>query len=425
MPALRVDPEQRFTCSQCGRCCRRPWEIVVTPAEAESYRKRQAQAWYRELAEGAEGTERDPFEPIPGTRGFHRIRKRDDGACGFLSPQNRCRLHEELGGARKPLTCRMFPYHFHPVDDSIVVTTSFCCPTTIANQGATPSEQRNAIDSLRAEWFAVYPEPPKPTDYVAGRAIDAAALRTLREVLRTMLDRTDAEGKRRLRGNVLRMAATLEDLSRHRVVRLKDQAFAEYLGLTGRHAATTEKPVPARGPSLVGRLMQRGFLFVVAATRLQVENKSFSGLRLGLRLRLFRLLAHFHGLGPGVSGIDLGAARAVPVDVDSPELQPIVYHYLRASIESLGTGQRPVLEEFAIAVSYLNAARALASMRAKQAGVRVDPSAFSEALMEAVDLTHADDRGLLGKILGTFAAGTESLYAFAAYFAGAAVAADK
>lgn len=414
MPALRLDAEQRFTCSQCGRCCRRPWEIVVTPSEAESYRKRGAQRWFRERADAAEGTEREPFEPIPGTRGFHRIRKRDDGACGFLSPQNRCRLHEELGGSRKPLTCRMFPYRFHPVPDGVAATTSFCCPTTVGNAGEPLTAQLKDINALRAEWFAVYPEPQAELDYVAGRPIDAATLTTVRGVLRAILDRAAAAGAPDLRANVLRMAQTLEDWARHRVLKLKPEAFAEYLSLTGNHAARTDKPVAPRPPSLVGRLLQRGFLFVVAATRLQVENKSFSGWRLGLRLRLFRLLAHFHGLGGGVSGIDLRARRRVTVDVNAPELQPIAYHYLRSSLEGLGTGRRPVLDELAVSLSYLNAACDLAAMKAAAAGRGVDTALFSEALMEAVDLTHADARGMLGKILGALAAGPEALYAFAA-----------
>ncbi len=381
----------------------------MTPSEAESYRKRKAQQWFRERADAAEGTERDPFEPITGTRGFHKIRKRDDGACGFLSPQNRCRLHEELGGARKPLTCRMFPYRFHPLEDGVAATTSFCCPTTLGNVGELLAAQRSDVQALRAEWFAVYPEPPARLFYVPGRAIDGPTLTTLREVLRAMLDRAGD-----LRDNVLRLARTLEDLARYRVLRLKPEAFAEYLALTGRHAARTDEPVPARRPSLVGRLLQRGFLFVVAATRLQVENKSSSGWRLGLRLRLFRLLAHFHGLAGGVSGIDLRAARRVPVDVDGPELRPIVYHYLRSCLEGLGTGRRPVLDELAVSLSYLNAACDLAAMKAAEAGGAVDAALFSEALMEAVDLTHADARGMLGRILGTLSAGPEALYAFAA-----------
>jgi hypothetical protein len=249
---------------------------------------------------------------------------------------------------------------------------------------------------------------------VAGRPIDAATLTTVRGVLRAILDRAAAAGAPDLRANVLRMAQTLEDWARHRVLKLKPEAFAEYLSLTGNHAARTDKPVAPRPPSLVGRLLQRGFLFVVAATRLQVENKSFSGWRLGLRLRLFRLLAHFHGLGGGVSGIDLRARRRVTVDVNAPELQPIAYHYLRSSLEGLGTGRRPVLDELAVSLSYLNAACDLAAMKAAAAGRGVDTALFSEALMEAVDLTHADARGMLGKILGALAAGPEALYAFAA-----------
>lgn len=414
MAALRFDTAQRFTCSQCGRCCRRPWEIVVTPSETESYRKRDVARFYRERADGPEGSQRDPFEAIGGTRGFHRIRKRDDGACGFLSPENRCRLHEELGGPRKPLTCRMFPYRFHPVADELVVSTSFCCPTTLGNAGEPIAEQLQEIQALRAEWFAVYPEKPARAVYVPGRPIDPRSLATLREVLVQMLGRPGPAGRPALCANVARMAATLEDLARHRVVRLKDEAFAEYLALTGRHAATTDKPVAPRRPSWVGRLLQRGFLFVVAATRLQVENRSFAGLRLRLRLRLFRLLAHFHGLCGGVSGIDLPAARRLSVDVDAPELQPIAFHFLRSSIESLGTGKRPVLDELAVAVSYLNAALDLAAMRAAASGGPVGAGELGEALMEAVDLTHADDRGILGRILGTLSAGPEALFAFAA-----------
>jgi Fe-S-cluster containining protein len=413
MPSLRFDPEQRFTCSQCGRCCRRPWEIALTPMEAETYRKAGAAAWYRETQEGPEGTYRDPFEPIPGQLRFHRIRKRSDGACGFLSPQNRCRIHEELGGSRKPLTCRMFPYRFHPADGGVVVTTSFCCPTTAQNAGEAVTQRE--LRTLQTEWFGVYPEKAAPLRFVAGRSIDAATLEALRSVLREMLDRPAPDGgPPDLRANVRRMAHMLEDLSRYRVLRLTNEAFAEYLALTGRYAAASEKPLPPRSASRVGRLLFRGFFFVVAATRLQAENKSSSGLRLGLRLKLFRLLAHFHGLGPPVSGLDIRAAREPRVRLEDPGIHPVARHYLRSAVETLGTGRRPVLDELALAVAFLNAACALASMRASQLG---QPSAgrevFVEALMEAVDLTHADDRGALGSLLGTLASGVESLYLFA------------
>jgi len=81
MVALRHDESQRFTCQQCGRCCRRGWDIAVTAAEVEGYRKAGAQEWFT-ATEGTETeTETDtgaaePFEPIPGHAGHFRIRKR-------------------------------------------------------------------------------------------------------------------------------------------------------------------------------------------------------------------------------------------------------------------------------------------------------------------------------------------------------------
>jgi hypothetical protein len=308
----------------------------------------------------------------------------------------------------------MFPYRFHPLEDAVRVTTSFCCPTTIANAGELVSARLQEVKALRAEWFAVYPEKPARVAYVQGRAIDRQTLATLKAVLHQMLERPGPGGAPPdLRANVLRMGLTLEDLARHRVLRLRDDAFAEYLTLTGRHAAKSEKPVAPRQASRVGRLLQRGFLFVVAATRLQAENASASGLKLALRLRLLRLLLHFHGLAPGASGIDLSAVRRVPVDVNGPEIREAARHFLRAAVEALGTGRRPVLEEMALALSYLNAACDLAAMKADSARRPVGRDIFGEALMEAVDLTHADDRGSLGRILATLSAGPDALFAFA------------
>jgi hypothetical protein len=385
----------------------------VSQAEVESFRQRGAARWFREDADAAEGAVRDPFDRAPGTGDFYRIRKRADGACGFLSPANRCRLHEELGEGRKPLTCRLFPYRFHPGPDAVVVTTSFGCPTVVANKGdliasGAPLEE---IKTLRNQWFARVPSGTAVRHYVNGRPIDAESLRILRESLLQMLGRSADDGTRDLRLNIRRIAGTLEDLSRRRVVGLPGQDFAEYLALTTRFAATTTQPVAPRPPSRVGRLMQHGFLYVVAATRLRVEHRTAS--RVWLRLAVLRLLAHFHHLARGFSGVDVTVLGRDRVDVNAPAIQPVVHHYLRASIEALGAGDRPVLDDFAIAVSYLNAAGALAVMNAHASGRPIDRATFSEALMEAVDLSHSDDGGLLGRTLQLFAGGVEALYVFA------------
>ena len=412
MGALLLDAEQRFTCQQCGRCCRRGWDIALTPGEVEAYRRAKAERYYREREGSPEGADSDPFDPLPG--GYARIRKRADGACGFLSPDNRCRLHEELGPERKPLTCRLFPYRFHPAEGGTVLTASFCCPTVVKNVGASLDAQTREITALRKAWAREYPERGRDVELVTGRPLAAAALATLRQVLREMLDRPGPAGRPDLRANVLRMARFVEDISRHRVARLPPPRLAEYLELTGRYAARSEQPVAARPASALGRLLARGFLFAVVAAREQLEDRRESGLRLGLRWRLARLLAHAHGVGPGQPALDLTAARGVRFDLSDAEVHGLAWNYLRAALQTLGTGRRPILDELAVAVAFLNAAGVLAAQRAARAGrPRVDAEAFAEGLMEAVDLTHADSAGVLGRLLGTLSGGVESLYLFA------------
>ena len=413
MPAILLDPEQRFTCQQCGRCCRRGWDIALTRGEVKAYRLAKVDRYYREREGSPEGADRDPFDPLPG--GYARIRKREDGACGFLSPENRCRIHEELGAEHKPLTCRLFPFRFHPAEEAPVLTASFCCPTVVRNEGTLLSAQARDIASLRKAWTREYPERGLKRELVAGRPLAAETLATLRDLLREMLDRPGPGGRPDLHANVLRIARYVEDLSRHRVVRLPPPRFAEYLELTGRYAAKSEQPQPPRPPSGLGRLLFRGFLFAVVATREQLEDGRESGLRLGLRWRLVRLLAHAHGVGPGLAGLDLPAARAARLDLGDPKVHDLAGNYLRATLATLGTGRRPVLDELAVAVAFLNAASVLAAQRAARRGPpRVDAESFTEGLMEAVDLTHADSQGVLGRLLGTLSGGVEALYLFAA-----------
>lgn len=402
--SLRVDSEQRFTCASCARCCRR-WEILVSPAEVGAYQKENAAQWFRLDLEANEGSGGDPFEPIAGWRGYQRIRRRQDGACGFLSASNRCRLHEVLGERRKPLTCRMFPFEFHSAPGTTAVTTSFGCPTVVLNQGARISDRAplTAIQALATECRPPRQSAARPRTLVAGRVIEARSLAILRDGLLTILNRTD-DGVHDLRRNLRRMAAVLDDLTRSRVTRLADADFAEYVRLTVPYAAADQKVVAPKRAGAVGRLSQRGFLFVVAAMRLKLDHPAMP--RITLRLKTFWLLAHLHGLAPKVDRVDIAALARRRVDLNAAGVQPVAHHYLRASLESLGARERPVLDDLAIAVSSLNAACALAAMNG-------DAGTFADALMEAVDLSHAGDRGLVARVVGRLAGGTQALYTLA------------
>ncbi|MFI5007965.1 MAG: YkgJ family cysteine cluster protein [Solirubrobacterales bacterium] len=388
------DPDQRFTCSQCGNCCRRGWEIAVSAGEAELYHRSEAGRWFREATDGAEGATRDPFEPI--SSGLHRIRKRADGACGFLSLENRCRIHEELGGDRKPLTCRLYPFQFHETVAGPVMTASFACPTIVANEGAPVRAGLQALLSLRGK----PPGPPVALRFSDGRPIAPRTLATLRAVFRKMLD-----GSADLGEASLRIAATLDDLTRHRVVRLKDEAFAEYVELTARHAAEHgQRPAP-RTPSALGRWFFRGLVFMALAARLQrTERRS-----LGLRLRLFGLLLHTHGLGPPACGIDLARVQGARLPLHDPAVMALARRYLTAAVETLGTGRLPVADELCLAAAIVDVAVVLGALRAVDAGrPGVDAASFTQGLMDATDLSHIEGGGWLGSFLRTFIAGTES-----------------
>ena len=383
--------------------------VLVSAGEAESYRKSGAARWFRE-DDGAESAA-DPFEPIPGHAPLLRIRKRRDGACGFLSPEGLCRIHEVLGAGRKPLTCRLFPFAFSPSDDDTVVTVSFSCPTVVANEGDTLASQKPELQALHVAWKREFPETAATIELLRGKKLTRAALAKLRSILGQLLDRPGADGRPDLRANLRRIAVLLEDLSRPRVIALAPDDWAEYLSLTGAYALKSDKPFPARAPSRLARLLFRGFL--LAALSAQVHLDPVLGRRrLALRVTLLRLLAHLHGLGPGAAGFDLGRAIRMPLRLDDPAVHAIAYRYLRAGFEGLGTGKRAVLDEVAMTVAHLNAACVLGGSHAAANGKQVvDAESFTQGLLESADLSHAD-AGARSTFLTTLSGGIEALYLF-------------
>lgn len=384
--------------------------MPVTAGEAEAYRKAGAPRWFSE-GEVEDGGGRDPFEPIPGYAPLLRIRKRPDGACGFLSPEGLCRIHEMMGADRKPIACRLFPFRFHPAGDDVVVTASFACPTVIANEGAPVRAQARELRVLDAAWMREYREPFARVELVAGRALPNPVLAALRRIVSRLVDRPGPEGRPDLRENLRRIAAFLEDLLRPRVRRLAPDAFAEYVDLMGRHALTNQKPAPTRPASRLARLLFRGFLLAVLSVQAHLD--AGGQRRFKLRLTLFRLLAHLHGLAPATARFDLRRATEMPFRHDDDAVHAVALHYLRASFETLGTGRRPLVDEVAMVVAHLNAACTLGGMHAAaRQKPAVDGESFAQGLLQSADLAHADDGGRLSALLTTLSGGIEALYLF-------------
>jgi hypothetical protein len=192
------------------------------------------------------------------------------------------------------------------------------------------------------------------------------------------------------------------------VGRLAPAAFGEYVTLTGRFAAQSDKPLRPRPASPLGRALFRGFLFAALSIRQRRQDRGRPWVT--RRWRALRLLLLVHGLGPPVDGVDLRLARrSGALTPDHPALSH-VRHYLRSTIATLGTGRWPVVVELGVGMATLNAAWVFAGLHAR--GQAIDAEAFIRGLNQAADIQHADV-GWVGAMIGALGGGLESLALFA------------
>lgn len=92
-----------FRCLGCGACCRIP-DGIVRVSDAEIARI----AEFLGMTEAAFIAEET--EISPDRRGLV-LKSRPDGACAYLTADNRCRVHPV-----KPDKCRTFPYEWTNAD---------------------------------------------------------------------------------------------------------------------------------------------------------------------------------------------------------------------------------------------------------------------------------------------------------------------
>jgi Fe-S-cluster containining protein len=401
---LVFDAEQNFTCRSCGECCRRAFDIVVTESEKERLERAEAARWFRDSSSAEPGSIASPFE-FAGS-GLLRIRKRPDGVCGFLSPENRCRIHEELGGDAKPLTCRMFPFSFDAVSGETRVSASLCCPTVARNEGRPLHAQKKEVAALARSWRDSSAPTDRPLEWTAGVPLDPAVLESMRWVFRRLLDLHVPTFS--IRRNVRRIAAVVDDWTRPRVLKLEPDKFEEYIDLTGEFSVAKPSD-PLAAPPRIARFLFRGFFF--ASLVPFASREPGAGSAFGLRLRLLRLLLHVHGVGPSFHGIHFGRGRWKSLDIDAEPFFTPAYHALRAAIENLGSGRRPVVDELSLSVAHLLVAEHLFLARTDHEG---DLSAWVRAIMDAHDVAHADPASTFGRFLVSLAAPPSPLHLFGA-----------
>ena len=137
---LVIEPEDRFRCGGCGKCCRNDWNIAVESQTAR--RLRETGPALRVLA----STAGEAFVEGSGG-GLSLARRQTDGGCVFLEG-SLCALHAELGEKSKPLACQVFPYVLVPTPRGTVVGLSYFCPSVRRGEGKLLCEQRRELEGL-------------------------------------------------------------------------------------------------------------------------------------------------------------------------------------------------------------------------------------------------------------------------------------
>lgn len=135
---IEIPANQNWSCHGCTDCCR---NHLLVPLSAEEKERIDKQGWT-----SADGV--DPAKMVISGLNGHRLGHQADGACVFLEPSGRCRIHAKFGEVAKPLACRLYPLVLHPAGKQIMVGLRFSCPSAAANRGKPLAEQAAEIPKL-------------------------------------------------------------------------------------------------------------------------------------------------------------------------------------------------------------------------------------------------------------------------------------
>src|SRR5512135_2498596 len=127
---LAVPEGQRYSCRQCGWCCRW-WKIEVTPAERDRLLGRD---WAKDSPR-LEGVQLFwehslPDQAQPAIQTAH-LR----GRCVFLEEDGLCLIHAVLGEDAKPSSCGRFPVITGFVNCEPLAAVDFSCSSAVRNEG--------------------------------------------------------------------------------------------------------------------------------------------------------------------------------------------------------------------------------------------------------------------------------------------------
>ncbi len=119
---------------------------MVEPSAEPAIRNSHA---YREKA-------RAGYHPLKVISDRLIVSRDDENSCLFLTSDQACEIHAELGSQAKPIVCQTYPYLFTQTPDGIYTALSHACPAVLEQTGPWVESQRPALEAmLESRWNEV------------------------------------------------------------------------------------------------------------------------------------------------------------------------------------------------------------------------------------------------------------------------------
>lgn len=190
---LRPLPGARFACTMCGSCCGGHVVGPVSPAILNGLAPHVPSL--EAEVKAARKVDKGLFFVLPvqrATPGEDVVCHAASGSCVFLDDQGLCRIHGKLGGEKKPLPCRIFPWELTATPTGVRVAVQRECRDFLGATSAdkpTIAESEAELRTLLAEIPGLFTPPLTPmtrSEKVASwaeyEAIESRLLVTLGEL---------------------------------------------------------------------------------------------------------------------------------------------------------------------------------------------------------------------------------------------------
>lgn len=341
LPPIEIPALQNWSCHGCTDCCRGGLLIKLSAAEKQRIEK---QNWTP-----ADGV--DPTAMIVAEGNGFRLGHQNDGACMFLDPTGRCRIHAKFGEAAKPLACRLYPLVIHPAGKKLVVGLRFGCPSATANRGKPLAQQQAELQTLAR--LVV------PDDYQEGSPppVLEAAGNEWADFLRftKWLDTSLATPEVPVALKLLRALHWLRAVEKGYLDQITGSSADEILGALVRSSSKKVPALPEHPgkPSRFGRLFFR-LLVLEQARTVTMKDKSAPGrfrrhmLQAGFRFALGR--GHTPALERGLASVPFAAIEKSFGPLSSAT-EAMLTRFFRVKVQSLhfcgaAFHDRPLIEGF-------------------------------------------------------------------------------